>query len=343
MDRYHRQTLLPFIGAAGQDKLAKSRVLLVGVGALGGVIAEQLVRAGVGHLTIADRDVVEWTNLQRQVLFDEADANDGVPKSVAAARRLMAINSGVVVNPVMTDVHAGNIESLLDGDGVDLILDGTDNVETRYLVNDVAVKLGIPWVYGACVGTDGRVLAVRPGATPCLRCVFPNPPAAGELPTCDTAGVLGPAAGVVASLQAIAAIKILTGHGEASNAGLMSLDLWNNRWRSVAVGDRQPDCRCCGERDFEFLNRAVEGSLAALCGRNAVQVRPMGNSRIDLVSLGCRLASVGRVEQTPFLLRCHLSEERGIVLTVFADARSIVAGTNDVSRARTIVSRYIGC
>jgi adenylyltransferase/sulfurtransferase len=340
MDRYHRQKLLPFIGTTGQEKLARSRVVLIGCGALGGVIAEQLARGGVGHLTVVDRDVVEWTNLQRQVLFDEADARDGVPKAAAAGRRLSALNSSVVINPVIADVHAGNIESLL-GDGVDLILDGTDNVETRYLVNDVAVKHSIPWVYGACVGTAGRVMTIRPGATPCLRCVFPNRPGTGELPTCDTAGVLGPAAGIVASLQAIAAIKILSGNVDAVDRRLLTLDLWNNRWRPVDTGDRRGDCLCCGQRDFEFLDRVVEASTAHLCGRNAVQVRPTA-ARIELPQLAAKLNSVGRVDRSPFLLRCHLAEESGIVLTVFADARTIVTGTTDIARARALVSRYVG-
>ncbi len=341
MDRYHRQTLLPFVGPAGQQRLGDARVLLIGCGALGGVIAEQLVRAGVGQLTVVDRDVVEWTNLQRQVLYDEADARDGTPKAIAAGRRLSAINSTVALRPLIVDVHAGNIDGLV-GEGVDLILDGTDNVETRYLVNDLAVKRDIPWVYGACVGTDGRVMTIRPGITPCLRCVFPAPPLAGELPTCDTAGVLGPAAGVVASLQAIAAIKILSGHPESTDTGLLSLDLWTGRWRSIDTSGPRPDCECCGRRNFEYLDRIPETSIASLCGRNAVQVRPAKSSQIDLEHLARTLSTVGRIEHSAFLLRCHLTEETGVMLTVFSDARCIVSGTTEIARARSLVNRYIG-
>ena len=208
ISRYHRQVLLPQIGQAGQERLAGARVLLVGCGALGSVIAEQLARAGVGLLRIADRDVVELTNLQRQVLFDERDVAEHTPKAVAAARRLKEINSEVRVEALICDVHAGNIEDFVDGD---LIIDGTDNVETRYLVNDISVKHGLPWVYGACVGTEGRCMAVLPPEDACLRCVYPEPPSATELPTCDTAGVLGPAAALVASLQVTAAIRLLVG------------------------------------------------------------------------------------------------------------------------------------
>ncbi len=206
--RYHRQILLPQIGQAGQDSLLAARVLIVGCGALGSTIAEQLARAGVGHLRIADRDIVELTNLQRQVLFDESDARQGLPKVVAAAQRLAKINSEIAIEPRVVDVDADNIEDLVSG--VDLILDGTDNVATRYLINDVSVKLGIPWVYGACVGTEGRVMVIRPKIGPCLRCIFPQPADPSELATCDTAGVLGPVAAVVGAMQALAAIKLIS-------------------------------------------------------------------------------------------------------------------------------------
>jgi molybdopterin/thiamine biosynthesis adenylyltransferase len=228
-------------------------VLLVGCGALGCVVAEQLVRAGVGHLVLVDRDVVETTNLQRQVLFDEADAKAGIPKAIAAFNRLSSINSTIKITPVVSDVHAGNIESLT---GVDLIVDGTDNAETRYLLNDVSVKRNIPWVYGACVGTDGRVMAIQPGVTPCLQCVFPEPPGVGELQTCDTAGVLGPAISVVAGYQAVEALKLLTGHTEAILAGLLTIDFWKNRHRSIfdfSIGRWNPRLpRCAAETRCRF-------------------------------------------------------------------------------------------
>jgi adenylyltransferase/sulfurtransferase len=339
MDRYHRQTLLPFVGQAGQAKLRGSRVLLVGCGALGCGVAEQLVRAGVGNLVIVDRDVVEWTNLQRQNLFDESDARDGVPKAIAAAGRLRSINSTVRVEAEVMDVHAGNIEGLC---GADLIVDGTDNVETRYLINDVAVKRLVPWIYGACVGTDGRVMTIRPGVTACLQCVFPQPPGVGELQTCDTAGVLGPAIAVVAGYQAAAALKILTGHAEATDAGLLTIDFWKNRERTIDTGGRRAGCACCEMKEFRFLDRPVESSAATLCGRDSVQVRPARAAQIDLKILADRLAGVGRVEGSAYLVRCHIGEPDKISMTVFPDGRCIVQGTTDPSRARTLVSRYVG-
>jgi molybdopterin/thiamine biosynthesis adenylyltransferase len=223
LNRYHRQMLLPQIGQAGQHRLASSRVLLVGCGALGSVIADQLARAGVGFMRIVDRDIVELTNLQRQVLFDESDVANSLPKAIAAANRLSRVNSSIRIEPIVADVDASNVESFID---VDLILDGTDNVATRYLLNDVSVKHNVPWVYGACVGTEGRVMTIHSGQGPCLRCIFPEPPAPGELQTCDTAGVLGPVASVVGSLQAIAAIKLLSGN--PLQRELVWMDLWTN-------------------------------------------------------------------------------------------------------------------
>ena len=370
-NRYHRQTLLPQIGAAGQARLARSRVLLVGCGALGTVVAEQLVRAGVGTLRVVDRDVVELTNLQRQTLFDEADASAGVPKAVAARDRLARVNSGVAVEAVVADFHAGNAEELAGVDGadaidgvdavaaigadanaasrVDLILDGTDNVETRYLLNDLSVKHGAPWVYGACVGTEGRVMTIRPPATACLRCLFPEPPGPGELPTCDTAGVLGPLVGIVASFQAVAALKFLSGNGDAVGREMLTLDVWSNRVRAVdATHARRDDCPTCGSRNFEFLAgaRGAGGQGAvSLCGRNAVQVRPerAGRARaIDLAGLAERLAPLGVVTRTPYLLHLDLAEAQPLRLTVFADGRMIAAGTTDLSRGRSLYARYVG-
>ena len=216
VSRYHRQILLPQVGPDGQRRLGEATVLLIGCGALGTVIAEQLTRAGVGRLRICDRDIIELTNLQRQVLFDEADARAGTPKAVAAAERLARVNAQVHVEPHVIDVHSGNIEDLIEGERgaprAGLILDGTDNADIRYLINDAAVKQGVPWVYGGCVGTSGRAMAIVPGASPCLRCLFPEPPAAGELETCDTVGVLASAAAVIASLEVVAGMKILLGH-----------------------------------------------------------------------------------------------------------------------------------
>jgi adenylyltransferase/sulfurtransferase len=340
--RYNRQILLPQIGPAGQDRLAASRVLVVGSGALGTVICDQLVRAGVGHLRIADRDIVELSNLQRQVLFDEDDAIQGLPKAVAAAQRLRRVNSSVEVEPLVIDVYAGNIEEII-GDRCDLVLDGTDNVETRYLLNDACVKLGIPWIYGACVGTEGRVMAIRPGVTPCLRCLFEQPPAPGELPTCDTAGVLGSAAALAASLQVVAAIKTLTENVDAVGRELITFDVWTNRMRSINTTDsRLAGCRTCGQRRFEFLEQRNGSLTTSLCGRNAVQVRPPTGASPDASKVADRLSAVGRVEKNAYLLRCQLNEPEGLTLSLFADGRLIVHGTSDPARARSIYARFVG-
>lgn len=336
IDRYHRQALLPQIGAAGQARLRASRVLVVGCGAIGSVAAEQLARAGVGMLRIADRDVVELTNLQRQVLFDEADARERLPKAIAAARRIARINSGVSVEPAVTDVDGENVEQLVEG--MRLVIDGTDNVETRYLINDVSVKHGIPWVYGACVGTEGRVLAIRPTSGPCLRCIFPEPPNPGALPTCDTAGVLGPAAAVVGAAQAACAIKVLLGETDGPDQ-MLAFDMWTMRFKSVNTGgSRRADCPTCGARRFEFLRRTSRDTTARLCGRNAVQIRGMNPS--DLKGLANRLAAGTNVTRTEHLVRATV--DGGIELTAFADGRVIVHGTADVARARSIYARFIG-
>ncbi len=352
-DRYQRQTLLPQIGPAGQARLGRARAILIGCGALGTVLADALVRAGIGYLSIVDRDLVEWSNLQRQVLFDEADAKEGAPKAVAAARRLRAINSSVSIEPLVADLNGANVERILGLESAgatrpDLILDGTDNVVTRYLLNDVSVKHGVPWIYGACVGTEGRMMTIRPGETACLRCIFPEPPAPGELPTCDTAGVLGPAAGVVASLQAVAAIKLLIGAAVNIKEELISLDLWSSRFRATSLADaRRDDCPTCALNRFDFLDAPISDS-ASLCGRDAVQIRPAsgyGNpdsSKFDLNQAALRLLGCGKIERTPYLLRCQLDSPPGVRLTLFPDGRLIVHGVTDIDRARSLYARYIG-
>jgi adenylyltransferase/sulfurtransferase len=340
MERYHRQVLLPQIGAAGQERLANARVLLIGCGALGTTIADQLVRAGVGHLTIADRDVVELTNLQRQTLFDEADSAGGTPKAVAAARRLGRVNSSVEITPLVTDVHTGNVAELVS-DGTDVILDGTDNVQTRYLINDVAVKFGVPWAYGAAVGTEGRVMAIRPGQTACLRCVFPTPPAPQGLPTCDTTGVLGMGASIVGAWQAIEALKVLI--GADSDPVLVRFDFWSPRIHLVPLHDAtRGECVCCGQRQFEFLDAPPGDSAVTLCGRDAVQVRPSGRVHLSLEQLETKLAGAGDVDRNRFLLRCRLHDPRGVTLTVFPDGRSLVQGVTDLNRAKSLHARFVG-
>jgi molybdopterin/thiamine biosynthesis adenylyltransferase len=342
-DRYSRQSLLSQIGTEGQARLLSSRVLLVGCGALGTVLADQLVRAGVGWIRIVDRDIVELGNLHRQTLFDESDAKNDTPKAIAAANRLRRTNSQVNIDAIVADVDADNIEKLIvagDGQRVDLILDGTDNAETRYMLNDVAVKHAIRWVYGGCVGTEGRAMPIDPGTTACLRCIFRDAPAAGELPTCSTAGVLASASAMVASLQAIAAIKFLIGSNQ--NQQLISFDAWSGRWRSLStVNARQADCPACGLKQFDFLNQAG-GAPRVLCGRNAVQFQASKKQKLDLPLLADSLGGSGEVRKSIHLLRYQPNDDRQIDLSIFSDGRVIVHGVEDVARARTIYSRYLG-
>lgn len=341
-DRYHRQSLLGVIGEAGQTRLAGSHALVVGCGALGTVSAEWLVRAGVGRVTLVDRDVVEATNLQRQVLFDEADAAAGIPKAEAARRRLIAINSGVEVRAEVADFNHANARRLA-GEGVGVIVDGTDNFETRYLLNDLAVERGVAYVYAGVVGTGGTGMVVRPGVGACLRCLFPEMPAAGTTATCDTVGVLGPLVGMVASWQAIEALKVLLGDAGAVSGGLWTWEAWVNEARCVDVSSaRDSDCVCCGRRSFEFLEGRGASRAVSLCGREAVQVSPPGEvARVDLGALAGRLRAHGPVVANEFLVRADLEGE-GVELTVFADGRAVVRGTDRVEVAKGVCARYVG-
>jgi len=346
MDRYQRQVRLPYFGESGQEKLRLSRVLLVGCGALGTVIADQLVRAGIGLLRICDRDLVEESNLQRQVLFDEQDARDEIPKAVAAQRRLQKVNSSVEIDAHVVDVHSGNIETLAgvmnELKRADLILDGTDNADSRYLINDVSVKHGIPWVYGACVGTEGRVMGIVPGQGACLRCLFEQPPGAGELETCETAGVLGAAANVIASLQVVTALQMLTGAGAEVTSRLTTADVWLRRFRDIdTFAARREDCPCCDRRQFEFLNERASGLAVALCGRGAVQIRPMRAASLELSALRTRLASLGDVTSTDYFVR-FTPRDGKLSMSVFPDGRAMVHGTADPAAARSLYARYLG-
>ncbi|MBM4108959.1 MAG: thiazole biosynthesis adenylyltransferase ThiF [Phycisphaerae bacterium] len=344
--RYHRQVMLPGVGVGGQRRLASGHAAVVGCGALGCAIADTLARAGVGRLTIVDRDLVEITNLQRQTLFDEGDAAAPTPKAEAARKRLNAVNSGIDVRAIVADLTAANAERLLFAGGrdrPDLLLDGTDNFETRYLLNDLAVKHGVAYCYGGVVGTTGMQLTVVPGDRPCLRCLFPDPPPPGAAPTCDTAGVLGPAVAIVAACQSADALKILTGNGALVAATLLSFDLWTNERRRLDVsGARRGECPACGARRFEFLDGDRGGATAALCGQDAVQVAPSGVAEIDLARLGERLAGVGPVTRTPFLLRARVPEPGGVELTVFRDGRAIIKGVGGADQARAVYARWVG-
>jgi len=336
LDRYARQTVLPVIGEAGQQRLQASRVAILGCGATGTVLANHLARAGVGHLRVVDRDFVELNNLQRQLLFDEADVREGLPKAVAAERRLRAANSAIEVAGIVADVHAGNVEELIDG--CDLVLDGTDNFETRYVVNDACVKLGKPWVYTGAVSTYGMTLLIRPGVTPCLRCAFPDPPPPGSGETCDTAGVLGPAVSAVTSQSATEAIKYLVGAVDALAAGLIHLDVWELSWHLFRM-ERKADCPCCVQREFPFLQVAAASHATSLCGRNAVQITPTRPARLDLGRLAERLRSTGEVTANAFLLKLKVEP---YLLTIFPDARAIIQGTTEESVARSLYARYVG-
>lgn len=338
--RYDRQRILPQVGDAGQRRLADARVLLIGCGALGSTIAEQLARGGVGYIRLVDRDLVEWTNLQRQTLFDESHARAMTPKAVAAAQRLGQINSQIALDPVVIDIDSGNIAPLIDTPRgrVDLILDGTDNAALRFLVNDLAVHERLPWVYGAVLGMEGRVMPVLPGEA-CLRCLFVNPPQPGELQTCESAGVLGSAVSIVASMQVINGLQILL---QADLPRVMQvIDVWTGRYRSIAIdGAKRADCPCCGKRQFAFLDAPPAGGAATLCGRDAVQVRPPHPTRLDLAQLADRLDGKADLERQRFFVRIRTGE--GEQLTVFSDGRVIVNGTRDPSRARSLVARWIG-
>ena len=336
VDRYSRQTIFPGIGRAGQARLLASRVTLIGCGALGTVLANVLVRAGVGTLRIVDRDYVEVSNLQRQVLFDEDDARDGAPKAVAAAAKLARINSEVRVESVVEDVGPDNVERLIRD--ADVVLDGADNFEVRYVVNDACVKLGTPWVYAAAIASYGVVMPIVPGQTPCLRCVFLQPPEAGGIDTCDTAGVLGPAPGVIANLAAAEGLKLLVGAREQLSEGLLWIDLWYNAFQRTPITVQEPDCPTCGRRDFEFLEGRAARSQT-LCGRDAVQVRPPRPCQLDLPALAARLAAVAPVRHNEHLIRLSVDPYE---LTIFRDGRAIVKGTGDAAVARSLYARYVG-
>lgn len=343
LERYHRQMLLADFGVAGQRRLAAGHAMVVGCGALGCPAADLLVRAGVGTVSIVDRDIVEVTNLQRQTLFDERDAAEAAPKAEAAARRLRAVNSGALVHALVEDFAGAEAERIVaphPRPGV--ILDCTDNFEARYLINDVAVKLGVPYVYGGAVGTAGVAMTVLPGKTPCLRCVFPEAPQGG--PTCDTAGVLAMVPSIIGACQALDAVKVLLGRADLLSGTLLSMDPWANQRRRLDLGGaRRGDCPCCGERRFEFLDGARAARTRVLCGRNAVQVTPAKGAEGEAGAAGVarRLAGHGAVALAGGAVRVRPRGE-DVELTVFADGRAIVAGTTDAARARAVYARYVG-
>jgi len=336
-ERYSRQELFWGIGPEGQRRLQASRVVVVGCGALGSASIDFLARAGVGQLVVVDRDFVERSNLQRQLLFDEADADAGSPKAVAAARAVSRINSEVKVEPLVVDLVPGNVIRILAG--ADLVLDGTDNMETRYLINDACVKLGIPWIYGGALGSTGMSMTIIPGQTPCFRCVFPDAPPPGTMPTCETAGVLVSVVAMVAAVQWTEAVKVLIGDHEHRNPGLVLLDPWSHDYERARVAAPNPDCPCCGRGHFEYLDARATARTSSLCGRNAIQVSPTEPRPLSLAELARRLQAAGNVTANEYLVRLRVD---GHELTVFADGRAIIKGTSDETLARSLYARYVG-
>lgn len=336
-NRYSRQILFQEIGKSGQEKLLKSRVLLVGCGALGASHAEILARAGIGFLRIVDRDFVEFSNLQRQTLYSEKDARERLPKAVAARNRIAEINSEIETEAIVADVNNSNVESFVKD--VDLVLDGTDNFQIRYLVNDACVKNNKTWIYGAAVSSYGTTMTIIPKETPCLRCIFEEMPSAGSAPTCDTAGVIQPIITSISAIQTTEALKILTENHERLHKSLMQIDVWENQWRKIKLGEPNIDCETCGKRNFEFLEAENADFFTALCGRDAVQIQPQNASKIDLENLAEKLKNLGEIKLNEYLLRLTIEDYE---LTIFKDARAIIRGTDDISTARSIYAKYIG-
>jgi len=329
------------IGVEGQQRIRQGRVLLCGCGALGSAIADGLVRAGVGFLRLVDRDFVELSNLQRQVLFDEQDIADELPKAIAAGRKLGKINSSVSLDPIVADIDHTNMLALAGG--VDLILDGMDNFETRFLINDAALEKRLPWIYGGCVGSHGQVMPIFPGETGCLRCLIGDVPGPGMTETCDTAGVIGPAVNVVAALQVVAALKILVGRRDLVEPMLTIVDVWDGTMRQMNVAHlrERSNCPACIEGKREWLSGAKGSQTTVLCGRNAVQVSPSEKHALSLPELAAKLRGTGEVTHNAFLLRLTLPGGEA-QLTVFPDGRAIIKGTDDVTVARSLYARYIG-
>ena len=332
--RYSRQIRFAPLGEEGQAKIRAASVAILGCGALGSVQAEALARAGVGRLRIIDRDFVEWPNLQRQFLFEEADAAEALPKAVAAARRLARVNSEVELEPMVADLVPSNTHELLEN--IDLILDGTDNFETRFLINDAAVEANVPWIYGAAVGSYGIKMAIVPGRTACFQCVYPEAPQ-GAQPTCETEGVLGPVTAAIAALQVADALKILATGADSVEARITTIDVWSGCIRQVAPPARDPHCPCCVRREFTYLDGSRRAPIS-LCGRNAVQIHERARP-VDLPELARKLGAVAPVRANEFALRVALDPYE---LTVFPDGRAIIKGTTDVGVARSLYARYVG-
>jgi adenylyltransferase/sulfurtransferase len=334
--RYSRQVILQNIGQKGQEKLLNSSVAIVGCGALGTVAANNLARAGVGKILIIDRDFVELNNLQRQMLFDENDV--GAPKAVAAAEKIASINSDIEVHPIIKDINYTNIEEILNG--VDLVIDGTDNIQTRMLINDVCVKNRIPWIYTGAIGTSGMSMNILPDKA-CIRCLYPGIPKAGSLPTCDTMGVLNTITVIMGSIETTEAIKILLEFYddiESTNSNLLVYDTWNHSFDSIMV-KKNEKCECCGKKNYEFIDSDEQEIITSLCGRNAIQITPADPKELSLKSIGDKLEKLGTVKCSDFIMLFKNDETE---ISLFRDGRAIIKGTDDEAVARTIYARYIG-
>lgn len=336
--RYARQSQFAPLGVEGQARISQSRILLCGCGALGSVIANTLARAGVGHLRIVDRDFVELNNLQRQVLFDEADVASGLPKAICAAEKLRRINSEITIEPIVADITAATLPPLLEG--VDLILDGLDNFETRFLLNDASIKTAIPWIFGGCLGAEGQSMTIIPGVTPCYRCLIPEPPDAGTALTCDMAGILSPIINVIASIQCAEALKILSGNAGAIRKSLLLIDVWSNYYREMNLQSLGAnDCLCCGQKDFPWLEGRRTNPPVVLCGRNAVQITPASTQKWTPDETRARLEPYGAVTANRFLARAKIGEYD---VTLFLDGRAIIQGTQDPAVARSVYAKCVG-
>jgi len=338
LDRYHRQYLLPQIGKEGQEQLTRSRAVVLGCGALGTHLASHLARAGVGFIRIVDRDFVELNNLQRQILFDEEDVRQNLPKAEAAKQKLERVNSAITIEAHVADVNYTNVETLINK--VDLVVDGMDNFETRFLINDACVKQNIPWIYGGCIGTQGISMTILPGKTPCLRCVFESAPPPELSPTCDTAGVLGPAVAIIAALQATEALKYLSGNLEALDPNLFSFDTWTRHAQTLRVeGMRDKvDCPTCKHGQYDYLSGEKGSRGTSLCGRNAVQITREGGDPLDFELLADRLRPAAEVSYNKFLMKVRVDEHE---LTIFKDGRAIIQGTHDIQAAKSLYAKYV--
>lgn len=336
MQRYSRQIAFDPIGKSGQEKLLASRAAIVGMGALGTVAANHLCRSGVGFLRLIDRDFVEISNLQRQMLYDETDAAAGVPKAIAACAQLSKANAQITLEPIVADVNSSNIERLI-GD-VDIILDGSDNHEVRHLINEACFKLKKPWVYGGAIAGIGAAMNILFGEGPCLKCLSPQMPPPGSHPTCSSAGILSMATGIIASFEAAEAIKILIGAKEAISRKYLSVDIWNNAIEYIDVV-RNPDCPLCGQGRFELLGKNMDSDTTTLCGQDAIQIIPRANAKIDLAAIAQKLAKSGKVDCTQFILHY---EGASAAFSLFPDGRAIIKNIRDGAEAKGVYAEYVG-